>query len=343
LGNIEQIDVGRLFLVCLILGGTVYVRPRMEDYARVSRQVMEALEAISPVVEKVSIDEAYLDVSGMESLVGPPEIIGQRARAAIREAVALTASVGIGPNRLIAKLASDYRKPDGLTVVLPELVREFLDPMPLTVLRGVGAKTAPRLQRMGLKTVGDVRRLSLEELRRHLGARAGTQVHLQALGIASDQVYPATERKSISKETTFAEDIVDPAVLRDTLRWAAQEVGYLARYEGLTGAVVTLKIRFRPFDTHTRSRALQARTASDGVIFRTAWDLFQAEDWAGKPVRLIGIGLSDWEQQACVQPDLFGTEAPEPHPQDHRLDETLDAIRRKFGKGYLQRGLSRRR
>jgi DNA polymerase-4 len=109
------------------------------------------------------------------------------------------------------------------------------------------------------------------------------------------------------------------------------------------GAAVTLKIRFRPLETHTRSRTLPVRTASDGVIFRTAWELFQAEAWAGKPVRLIGLGLSSWEEQGGVQPDLFGVEAPEPHPQDHRLDETLDAIRRKFGKGYLQRGLSRRR
>jgi len=133
------------------------------------------------------------------------------------------------------------------------------------------------------------------------------------------------------------------SVLRDTLHWAAQEVGFLARHEGLMGAVVTLKIRFHPFETHTRSRTLPVRTASDGVIFRTAWDLFQAEDWVGKPVRLIGLGLSGWEEQSCVQPGLFGTEALEPPPEDQRLDETLDAIRRKFGKGYLQRGLSRRR
>ena len=249
---------------------TVYVRPRMEDYARVSRQVMAALEGISPVVEKVSIDEAYLDVSGLELLVGPPEIIGRRAKAAIREAVGLTASVGIGPNRLIAKLASDFHKPDGLTVVPPEGVRAFLDPMPLTVLRGVGVKTAPRLQRMGLETVGDVRRLSLEALRRQLGARAGTAVHLQARGVADDRVYPAGERQSISKETTFAEDVTDPAVLHDTLRWAAQEVGFLARHDGRQGAVVTLKIRFRPFETHTRSRGLPVRTASDREIFRAA-------------------------------------------------------------------------
>ena len=321
---------------------TVYVRPSMERYVRVSRQIMEVLQTLAPVVEKISIDEAYLDVSGLERLVGPPAVIGRRAKAAIREAVNLTASVGIGPNRLIAKLASDAEKPDGLTVVPAERVGDFLDPLPLSVLRGVGVKTAPRLERLGLKTVGDVRRLSLEELRRHLGARAGTQVHLQARGIADDQVDPASERKSISKETTFAEDITDSTVLKDTLRWAAQEVGYLARHEGRKGIVVTLKIRFRPFETHTRSRTLQVPTENDTEIFRAAWGLFQAEPWTGKPVRLIGLGISGWERQA-VQPDLFADEESPGVPlREDRLHETLDAIRSRFGKGTIQRGLYRR-
>jgi DNA polymerase-4 len=322
---------------------TVYVRPSMDRYARVWRQVMAVLKTISPRVEKISIDEAYLDVTGLEQLVGPPRIIGQRTKEKIRETVGLTGSVGIGPNRLIAKLASDAEKPDGLTVVLPKQVSAFLDPMPLSVLRGVGAKTAPRLERLGLKTVGDVRRLSLEALRRQLGARAGTQVHLQARGIADDHVYPAAERKSISKETTFGEDITDPTVLKDTLRWAAQEVGYLARHENRKGLVVTLKIRFRPFETHTRSRALKAPTANDLEIFRTAWTLFQAESWADRPVRLIGVGVSDWDEaQLGVQQDLFGPETPEPHPEQERLDAILDAIRDRFGRGTIQRGLDRR-
>ncbi len=321
---------------------TVYVRPSMERYARVSRQIMEVLGTLAPVVEKISIDEAYLDVTGLERLMGPPEVIGRRAKAAIRKAVGLTASVGIGPNRLIAKLASDAQKPDGLTVVPSEQVSAFLDPMPLSVLRGVGIKTAPRLERLGMKTVGDVRRLSLEELRRHLGARAGTQVHLQARGIADDQVHAASERKSISKETTFAEDVSDATILKDTLRWAAQEVGYLARHEGRKGVVVTLKIRFRPFETHTRSRTLRVPTENDMEIFQAAWGLFQAEPWTGRPVRLIGLGLSGWEP-AAVQPDLFAAdEAPDSHPREDRLHETLDAIRTKFGKGTIQRGLYRR-
>ena len=321
---------------------TVYVRPNIERYAGVSRQIMDVLETISPVVEKVSIDEAYLDVSGLEQLVGPPEVIGQRAKAAIQEAVGLTASVGIGPNRLIAKLASDFRKPDGLAVVPPEQISAFLDPMPLAVLRGVGVKTAPRLERLGLKTVGDVRHLSLEELRQRLGARAGTQVHLQSLGIADDHVYPASERKSISKETTFAEDVTDPAVLRDTLRWAAQEVGYLARHEDRKGLVVTLKIRLRPFETHTRSRTLAIPTANDMEIFRAAWALFEAESWEGRPVRLIGLGISGWEADAGIQQDLFETNAPQSHPEQDHLNETLDAIRNKFGRGTIRRGLNRR-
>ena len=322
---------------------TVYVRPDIKRYARVSRQIMGRLETISPVVEKVSIDEAYLDVSGLDRLMGGPQAIGHRAKSAIREAVGLTASVGVGPNRLIAKLASDFRKPDGLTVVPADEVSSFLDPMPLSALRGVGVKTALRLERLGgMKTVGDVRRLSLEELRRQLGARAGARVHLQARGIADDRVYPASERKSISKETTFAEDVTDLASLRDTLRWAAQEVGYLARHENRKGLVVTLKIRFRPFETHTRSRTLAVPTANDLEFFRTAWALFQAESWAGKPVRLIGLGISGWKADAGVQQDLFDTIAPEPHSERDHLDRTLDAIRDKFGRGTIQRGLNRR-
>jgi DNA polymerase-4 len=215
--------------------------------------------------------------------------------------------------------------------------------MPLSALRGVGPKTTARLARLRLKSVGDVRRLSLEALRRHLGARAGTQVHLQARGIADDRVYPTSERQSISKETTFLDDVTDPAVLRDTLRWAAQEVGYLARHEGRRGLVVTLKIRLRPFETHTRSRTLGAPTANDLELFRVAWALFRAESWAGRPVRLIGIGLSGWDEVLPgVQRDLFDAHARAPCPEQDRIDATLDAIRQKFGRRTIQRGLSLR-
>ena len=323
---------------------TVYVRPRMAEYARVSSEIMDVLHrSISPVVEKVSIDEAYLDISGLERLFGRPEAVGGRAKTAIHEAVGLTASVGIGPNRLIAKLASDYQKPDGLTVVSLEGVQRFLDPMPLTILRGVGAKTATALQRMGLRTVADVRGVGLEALRHRLGAYGGTKVYEQALGMASDEVHARTRRKSISKETTFEEDVTDPDALRDTLRWAAQEVGYIARQEGLKGTVMTLKIRFRGFETHTRTRALPLPTASDLDIFRAAWAVYTAEAWGGRPVRLVGVGIAGWERTHASQADLFGSATPEIPPTQERLDETLDEISSKFGRGSVQRGLPRGR
>jgi DNA polymerase-4 len=325
---------------------TVYLRPDMARYSKASESIMQALEGISPVVEKVSVDEAFLDITGMQRLLGSPRAIGLRAKAVIHEAVSLTASVGIGPNRLIAKLASDYRKPDGLTIVPPHKVQAFLDPLPLTVLRGLGAKSAPILQRLGLKTVADVRRLSLPELRRHLGDLAGTRIFEQARGIASDRVHCETERKSVSKETTFEEDVSDPRILRDTLLWAAQEVGYIARRERRKGSLVTLKIRFRDFETHTRSRTLSTPTAADREIFRHAWELYQGERWSGRAVRLIGLGLSGWESHASPltdQGDLFDGMPAESDTRGDRLYRTLDTIGEKFGRESMRLGVRRRK
>jgi DNA polymerase-4 len=323
----------------------VYVTPNMSRYTEVSGQIMDSLESLSPVVEKVSVDEAFLDITGMERLIGPPAAIGRKAKALILERVGLSASVGIGPNRLIAKLASDYRKPDGLTVVLSDQAQAFLDPQPLSVLRGLGEKSAPLLQRLGLRTVADVRRLSLLDLRRHLGELAGTKIHEQTRGIASDQVYLQSERKSISKETTFEEDISDGKILRETLHWAAQEVGFIARQEGRKGSVVTLKIRFRGFETHTRSRKLSMPTAADMAIFQQAWDLYQIEPWSGRPVRLIGLGISGWDKKTSVEPkqgDLFDEINPNSDNRQDRLYETLDEVSEKFGRESVRLGLRHR-
>ncbi|MCG7864523.1 MAG: DNA polymerase IV [Candidatus Thiodiazotropha endolucinida] len=325
---------------------TVYLRPSMTRYGEVSRQIMQALEGISPAVEKVSVDEAFLDISGMQRLIGPPEVIGRRAKSVILEGVGLTASVGIGPNRLIAKLASDFRKPDGLTIVLADQVQAFLDPQPLTILRGLGAKSAPVLQRIGLRTVADVRRLSLLELRRHLGDLAGTKIHEQAHGIASDRVHLDSERKSISKETTFNEDITDPEIVRDTLHWAAQEVGYIARQEGRRGSIVTVKIRFQGFETHTRSRTLTTPTSTDKEIFQQAWELYQSEQWVGRPVRLVGLGVSGWASdaaKAAEQADLFDEITADHAPKQERLYQTMDAVSDKFGRKSVRFGVRRRK
>jgi DNA polymerase-4 len=313
----------------------------MPRYAQVSGEVMAALSALSPIIEPVSIDEAYVDITGLERLFGSPQEIGRRAKALVADAVGLPASVGIGPNRLIAKLASEHEKPNGLTVVTDGSVRAFLDPMPIEVLRGVGVRTAPRLRRLGLETVGDLRRTPLERLRRVLGGRHGTALHLQARGLADDRVEPSRQRKSISKETTFSEDIVEPESLRETLRWAAQEVGYLARHAQRFGSLVTLKIRFRGFETHTRSQTLSAPTADDRTLFRTACHLLETAPWGPRPVRLIGLGLSGWPDENPTQPDLFaGLETASQQPES-LLTDTLDAIRERFGAAAIRRGAPR--
>jgi len=319
----------------------VYLRPRMAQYQAVSRQIRAVLDTFTPVVEPISIDEAFLDISGLEGLFGPPEAIGRRIKEAVRAAVGLTASVGIGPNRLVAKLASDFRKPDGLVVVAPEEVLGFLGPQPVGVLRGVGARTLPILEGLGLRTIADLRRLSLAELQRHLGPRAATSLYQQARGIASDRVGEQGPRKSLSKETTFAQDVTDTRMLHDTLRRLAGAVASAARHEGIAGRTLVLKIRFAGFETHSRQRRLDHRTDDPRTLLATSWALYQAGRWEGRPVRLIGLGIGDLGPPDPVQPDLFEPSATPPADGERarRLAATLERIETRFGQGALRRGV----
>lgn len=319
----------------------VYLRPRMSHYQAVSHQIRTVLDTFTPVVEPVSIDEAFLDVSGLEGLFGPPEAIGRHIKEAVRTAVGLTASVGIGPNRLVAKLASDFRKPDGLVVVAPDEVLDFLAPQPVGVLRGVGPRTLPILEQLGLRTVADLRRLSVTELQQHLGPRVATSLYQQGRGIASDRVGEHGPRKSLSKETTFGQDVSDPRVLSDTLRNVAAEVAAAARREGIAGSTVVLKIRFAGFETHTRQRRVDHRSDDARTLFAVAWALYQAGRWEGRPVRLIGVGIGDLGAPDPAQPDLFEAAAARPTDSERvrRLAATLDRIEARFSAGALRRGL----
>ena len=316
----------------------IYLRPDMARYSRVSREIFQILETITPIVEPVSVDEAYLDLTGLEKLIGPPETIGREIKRRILESTGLTVSVGIGPNRLIAKLGSEYRKPDGLTIVHPEQVLEFLAPMPVASLRGLGRQTQKIFSRLGIKTVAQLRSMPLSYLEEQLGKRAAANFHAQALGIASAEVVPGRGRKSISKETTFEEDVLDQETLHAVLRGLAAEVAATARREQLSGSVVTLKIRFAGFETHTRQHKLAVPTHDERVILREAWKLFLHGKLPSKPVRLIGVGISDWQQRDSepAQKDLF--EPQEKREKDDRLLQTLDRVADRFGKGKLQLG-----
>jgi len=318
----------------------VYLRPDIEKYRRASQHVFQILETITPAVEAASIDEAYLDMSGLEKLIRTPETIGREIKHLILAETGLTASVGIGPNRLIAKLGSEHRKPDGLTVVTPDQVLDFLAPMPVANLRGLGRQTQKIFNRLGISTVAQLRTVPLQKLEQHLGEKAAASFHRQAFGIASDKVVPGRARKSISKETTFERDIRDHTVLHDTLRELAADVAKTARREGLSGSIVTLKIRFEGFETHTRQHKRSAPTNDQRDMLKTAWQLFLGGNLPQKPVRLIGVGISSWEEDKPAQADLF--DQPEQREDTQRLLKTIDAVSEKFGKSMLQVGLSRK-
>jgi DNA polymerase-4 len=318
-----------------------YLRPDMSRYAEESRNIMNILESISPVVEPVSIDEAFVDVTGLENLLGKPEQIALITKQQIFEAVQLTASVGIGANRLIAKLASDYQKPDGCTIVKPEQMFDFLGPMPVRNLRGIGIRTAQRIEKLGLYRIADLWRCPRERLIHHFGAKGADLLYYQSRGASSDIVGDRGPRKSISRETTFSEDIEDWEVLNDVLLDLAADVGQQTRKEGLTGRVVTLKIRFEGFETRTRRRTLDQPTNHDNVIFRIAKTLSKDRDFRSKAVRLIGVGLSDWEIKGMPQPDFFDSNPQ--REKDNKLYATLDEIQNRFGRECLRHGMKQRR
>ena len=317
----------------------VFLRPDLEQYRRVSRQVFQVLATMTPTVEAASIDEAYLDVSGLEKLLGKPAAIGREIKRRISAETGLTASVGIGPNRLIAKLGSEYHKPDGLLVVAPDQVLDFLAPMPIANLRGLGRQTQKIFAYLGIRTVEQLRAVPLQRLEQHLGKKAAANFRRQAFGIAPDQVVPGQGRKSISKETTFEADVLDHSILRDVLRGQAADVARTARHEGLSGSVVTLKIRFAGFETHTRQYKRTTPTHDERSILKTAWQLFLDGKLPKKPVRLIGVGISGWGENQPAQVDLF--DEPEQRESNQSLLKTIDAVTEKFGKGKLQVGVSR--
>lgn len=303
----------------------VYLRPRMKRYATVSKEVMAALATISPVVEPVSVDEAFVDITGLSALFGDPPAIGRRAKRAVLDRTGLTCSVGIGPNRLIAKIASDHDKPDGLTIVAADQVDSFLGPLPVSSLRGVGRVLGKKLSAAGVRTVSDLRRWEKERLARRFGATTGAMLHRQARGKGSDRVGHQGSRKSISKETTFNRDVRDEEKIRETLKAQSAKIGLMARRKGLQGRCIQIKIRLEGFETHTRSRTIREATNNDDTIFKTGWELFTKSGFASKPIRLIGIGISDWSSDN--QLELF----PRADRKKQDLLDTRDKIVERFG------------
>ena len=303
----------------------VYIHPDMDTYSAESAEVMAILRRVSDVVEPVSIDEAFLDVTGSLRALGDGPAIARRLKDAIRDERRLTASVGVATSKLVAKIASDMRKPDGLVVVPPGEEAAYLAPLPVRRLWGVGPKMEEQLARLGIATIGDLAALEPARLERRLGTHGHD---LQRLARGEDDRPVAAEpagAKSLGQEHTYDRDTADPARLRATLLSLADAVAARLRSHGLRGRTVTLKYRDEHFVTTTHARTLREATDSGGALFDVAQALFADVHRAGRRVRLLGIYASHFGDER-PQRGLF-EEPAAPAP----LDRLRDAVVERFG------------
>jgi DNA polymerase IV len=310
----------------------VCVRPRMARYQEVSRGVFGVFREVTPLVEGLSLDEAFLDVTASLELLGGAVEIARRIKLRIRELTGLTASVGVAPNKLVAKIASDLGKPDGLTVVEPARVREVLDPLSVRRLPGLGRKTGARVEDAGIRTLAELR-TAPDAVLWPLFGRYTAWIRERASGIDERPVVPDAEEKSLSAEDTFEEDIADPTVLQTQLARLADLACQRLRRRELVTACVGVKIRRHDFTTFTRQRTIAPSTSAGRVIAGVAAELL--ERWLGAhpgaKLRLLGVVLT--ELKPASQLGLFEQER-----RGGRVDATLDEARARFGERALRRG-----
>lgn len=311
----------------------VYLPCDHERYARVSDEMMNILGDFSPLVEPLSVDEAFLDVSGMDWLfAGPVEIAG-KIKQRIREALQLTASAGVAPNKFLAKMASDLQKPDGLVVVQPGSETEFLHGLPVRKLWGIGEVTARSLLARGITTIGQLAGAPAELLHSLFGQQAQAVREL-ALGRDDRPVVAAHEAKSIGAEETFEQDLCRLEDMLTVLMRLAERNGFRLREQGLAGRTVTLKLRYGSFRTLTRRRTLDEPTQTDELIYRTASDLLAAQTDLEAGLRLLGVTVSQLEAARPVVCSLFDGQ----EEKGRRVCAAMDQLRQKYGADALMHG-----
>jgi DNA polymerase IV len=315
----------------------VFVKPRRERYQAVSRQVMAILQSFTPLVEPVSIDEAYLDVAGCERIGGPPAQIARRIKALILEQTGLTCSVGGAPVKFLAKIASEMQKPDGLTIIEEPDVATVIEKLPIERVPGVGPAARARLMPWGVKTLGDAGRLGEAALERRLG-KFGRRLAALARGEDPSPVTPHSETKSISAEVTLGRDTVDPSEVKGILLDQAADVARQLRRQGLRARTVVLKLKHDDFRQVTRSRTLEAPTQSAHTLFGAAAALLDAYRLQ-RPVRLVGVGAANLVPASRpVQQTLFDAVGGRKADADwERVERVLDAIEARFGPRTVRR------
>ena len=314
----------------------IFLPVRMERYKEVSRQIMAILEAFSPLIEQVSIDEAYMDISRGGRLFGPLEDIGNKIKQRIKKGTSLNCSIGIAPNKFLAKIASDLNKPDGLTVIRPDEVCRVIGNLPIEKVPGAGKKTVLTLQKLGISLLGDIRRLPERLLQKNMG-KFGRKLLDLSMGIDESPVMAFCETKSISSEDTLPTDTNDMAILMKQLLIQSEIVGRRLREKALKGATVTLKLKRSDFTQITRSITLDEPTNSSNVIYEQG--LLLLKEFTSTKFRLIGVGVSNivCTSDRTEQLSLFG----KPKPKDKSwedVEKAMDTIEKRFGRGVIKRG-----
>ena len=302
-----------------------FLSGRGRRYAEISRSIMDILREYSPLVEKASIDEAYVDLTGTERLFGPAKTIAETIQARIRDRFGLTGSIGLAPNKMLAKIASDMDKPNGLTVIEPDQVSAFLSRLSVSRLPGIGPKTEKTLGQLGIRSVTDILKFSEDFWRERLGQR-GLELCSKALGLDERPVEPVHQRKSCGAENTFSRDSSDPSILRLWLLRQSEEVGRALRRRGLKGRTVTVKIKYHDFQQLTRRKTLASATSSTQDIHEAACAILRSIRLS-KPVRLIGLSLSNFtvfQEQLSLVP-------VEQQEKRSRIDAALDLIWEEYG------------
>lgn len=313
----------------------VFIKPRMGHYVEVSRSIRRIFEQFTPVIEPLSLDEAFLDVTGSQSLFGGAVAIGKQIQEQIRNQLRLNASVGIAPNKFLAKVASDLEKPNGFVIVDSEHVQEFLDPLPIGRIWGIGKVTGKRFEKLAIQTIGQLRQLSRETLDDLFGS-SGDHYWKLSHGIDSRQVVPDREAKSISNETTFAADIDDIEMLRCWLVSLVEQVARRLRAHDLRGRTVEVKVRFSDFKTISRSHTLPIASNVTQELLEVALDILRNRiPLKQQSVRLLGFGVSHIDHGEYMQMSLLDQNEKD---RNQSLDRVADEIYEKFGRSAIHRG-----
>ena len=312
----------------------IFMPVRMSRYKEVSRQVFEIFHCFTPLVEPLSIDEAFLDLTGAERLLGQTKEIARKIKETVFIKTGLTVSAGVAPSKFTAKIASDIDKPDGLIVVPPDRVREFLDPLPVKKMWGVGKITQQALARLNVKTFKDLRQIPLEILEKNFG-KHGAAMHLLSMGIDERDVEPEREVKSIGHEQTFMEDILNPDQARKEMLSLSNRVALRMRREEVRGSTVSLKVKYSDFTQITRAETLPEPTDDGMEIYSISCRLLKKTAVGKRPVRLLGISLSRLSSPEGKK-QLFLFDRDKGYRKRKDLNSALDSICDKFGEKSIR-------